>query len=152
MKYIEASKFGGPEVLTVIEEETPKPGEGMLLVEVPPAGINYADVLACSGHYPAITRAPFALGCEIAGVVREVGKHVEVFKVGDPVAALTLTGGGYASHILIPAATAIPFPKQLGWKRILLAAAGDECHRAPILRKGLLGWCWYRSSRRYRKY
>ena len=46
MKYVEASRFGGPEVLAVIEEETPKPGEGMLLVEVQAAGINYADVLA----------------------------------------------------------------------------------------------------------
>jgi NADPH:quinone reductase-like Zn-dependent oxidoreductase len=85
----------------------------MLLVEVQAAGINYADVLARSGHYPAITKAPFALGFEIAGVVQEVGTHVEGFKVGDSVAALTLTGGGYASHILIPAATAIPFRKQL---------------------------------------
>ena len=113
MKYVEASKFGGPEVLRVIEKETPRPGEGMLLVEIQAAGINYADVLARSGHYPAITKAPFALGFEVAGVVREVGKNVEGFKVGDPVAALTLTGGGYASHILIPAAAAIPFPKQL---------------------------------------
>jgi NADPH:quinone reductase len=113
MKYIEASTFGGPEVLAVIERETPRPGEGMLLVEVKAAGINYADVLARSGQYPAITKAPFALGFEIAGVVKEVGKGVKGFKVGDPVAALTLTGGGYASHVLIPAATAIPFPKQL---------------------------------------
>ena len=85
----------------------------MLLVEVQAAGINYADVLARSGQYPAITKAPFALGFEIAGVVQEVGENVEGFKVGDPVAALTLTGGGYASHVLVPVATAIPFPKQL---------------------------------------
>ena len=44
MKYVEASKFGGPEVLAIIEKETPKPGEGILLV------INYADVLARSGR------------------------------------------------------------------------------------------------------
>jgi len=85
----------------------------MLLVEVQAAGINYADVLALSGQYPAITKAPFALGFEIAGVVQQVGENVEGFKVGDPVAALTLTGGGYASHILIPAATAILLPRQL---------------------------------------
>ena len=129
MKYIEASRFGGPEVLAVIEKETPKPGEGMLLVEVQAAGINYADVLARSGHYPAITKAPFALGFEIAGVVKEVGKHVEGFKVGDSVAALTLTGGGYASHILIPAATAIPFPKQL-----------DPALAAAVLLQGLTAY------------
>ena len=126
MKYVEASRFGGPEVLVLIEKETPKPGEGMLLIEVQAAGINYADVLARSGHYPAITKAPFALGFEIAGVVKEVGKHVEGLTVGDSVASLTLSGGGYASHILIPAATAIPFPKQL-----------DPALAAAVLLQGL---------------
>jgi len=129
VKYVEASRFGGPEVLTLLEKETPKPAEGMLLVEVQAAGINYADVLARSGHYPAVAKAPFALGFEIAGVVKEVGKHVEGFKVGDSVAALTLTGGGYASHILIPAATAIPFPKQL-----------DPALAAAVLLQGLTAY------------
>lgn len=129
MKYVEASKFGGPEVLTIIETETPKPGEGMLLVEVQAAGVNYADVLARSGHYPAIAKAPFALGFEVAGIVREAGKGVEGFKAGDSVAALTLTGGGYASHILIPAATAIPFPKQL-----------DPALAAAVLLQGLTAY------------
>jgi NADPH:quinone reductase len=129
LRYVEASQFGGPEVLTVIEKETPTPAEGELLVEVQAAGINYADVAARSGHYPAVTKAPFALGFEIAGVVKAVGKHVEGFKVGDSVAALTLAGGGYASHILIPAATAIPFPKQL-----------DPALAAAILLQGLTAY------------
>ena len=129
MRYVEAKKFGGPQVLAVIEKETPKPGDGMLLVEVQAAGINYADVLARSGQYPAITKAPFALGFEIAGVVQEVGENVEGFKVGDPVAALTLTGGGYASHVLVPVATAIPFPKQL-----------DPALAAGVLLQGLTAY------------
>jgi NADPH2:quinone reductase len=97
----------------VIEKQTPRPGEDMLLVEVQAAGINYSDVMARSGFYPAITKAPFALGFEIAGVASEVGKGVEGFKAGDSVAAITRTGGGYASHIVIPATAAIPFPEQL---------------------------------------
>jgi NADPH2:quinone reductase len=129
VRYVEARKFGGPGVLTVIEKETPKPGDGMLLVEVQAAGINYADVLALSGQYPAITKAPFALGFEIAGVVQQVGENVEGFKVGDPVAALTLTGGGYASHVLVPVATAIPFPKQL-----------DPALAAGVLLQGLTAY------------
>jgi NADPH2:quinone reductase len=112
MKYVEASRFGGPEVLSLVEKETPRPGEGMLLVEVQAAGVNYGDVLARSGHYPAVKQAPFALGFEVAGVIKEVGKSVNGFKVGDSVAALTQSGG-YASHILIRAGTAIPLPKQL---------------------------------------
>ena len=46
MQYVEASQFGGPEVRTVKEKETPKPGEGMLLLEVQAAGVNYPDVAA----------------------------------------------------------------------------------------------------------
>src|SRR6266567_3010846 len=129
MKYVEASKFGRPEVLTVIEKETPRPGEGMLLLEVQAAGINYADVMARAGFYPAITKAPFALGFEVAGIVKEVGKGVEGFKVGDSVAAITLTGGGYASHVVIPAATAIPFPNQL-----------DPALAAAVLVQGLTAY------------
>lgn len=113
MKYVEASQFGGPEVLTVVEKETPTPGDSMLLVEVQAAGINYTDVAARKGLYPAIPKAPFTPGLEVAGILREVGKDVQGFKTGDTVAAITAMGGGYASHLLIPAATAIPFPKHL---------------------------------------
>jgi NADPH:quinone reductase-like Zn-dependent oxidoreductase len=80
MKYVEASKLGGPEVLKVIDKKTPRPGGGTLLVEVRAAGVNYADVIARSGFYPAVTKAPFALGFEIAGVAREVGKGADGFK------------------------------------------------------------------------
>ena len=129
MRYVEASGFGGPEVLKLIEKETPRPGEGMLLVEIQAAGVNYADVLARAGRYPSISQAPFAVGFEIAGLVREVGSGVVDFRVGDTVAALTLTGGGYASHIVIPAATAIPFPKEM-----------DPAVAAGVLLQGLTAY------------
>jgi NADPH2:quinone reductase len=51
--------------------------------------------------------------------------------VGDTVAALTLAGGGYASHIVIPAATAIPFPKEL-----------DPAVAAGVLLQGLTAYIW----------
>ena len=109
MKFIEASKFGGPEVLTVLEAPTPIPTEGTLLVEIRAAGVNYADIMARSGFYPQVPKAPFPVGFEIAGVVKGIGKDVEGFKEGDSVAAIT-QGGGYATHAVIPAATAIPLP------------------------------------------
>jgi NADPH:quinone reductase len=109
MKFIEASKFGGPEVLTVVEAQTPSPTEGTLLVEIRAAGVNYADIIARSGFYPQVPKAPFPVGFEIAGVVKGIGKGVEGFKEGDSVAAIT-QGGGYATHAVIPAATAIPLP------------------------------------------
>jgi NADPH:quinone reductase len=109
MKFTEASKFGGPEVLALVEAQTPTPTEGTLLVEIRAAGVNYADIMARSGFYPPVPKAPFPLGFEIAGVVKGVGKGVQGFKEGDSVAAIT-QGGGYATHAVIPAATAIPLP------------------------------------------
>jgi NADPH2:quinone reductase len=109
MKFIEASKFGGPDVLTVVDAPTPTPTEGALLVEIKAAGVNYADIMARSGFYPQVPKAPFPVGFEIAGVVKGVGKGVQGFKDGDSVAAI-IQGGGYATHAVIPAATAIPLP------------------------------------------
>ncbi len=55
MKYIEASQFGGPEVLQLKEEaDSATRREGALLVEIKAAGINYADVMARSGFYPSV--------------------------------------------------------------------------------------------------
>jgi NADPH:quinone reductase len=113
MQYIEASHFGGPEVLQLKEKPTPRPGEGALLVEVKAAGVNYADLMARAGFYPSVPKAPFLPGFEIAGVVTEIGAGVDAFKPGDHVAAVTLGGGGYATHVVIPAAIAIPLPREL---------------------------------------
>ena len=73
MKYIEAPKFGGPEVLRLIEAEMPKPGEGMLLVEAQAAGLNYADVLARSGVYPTIRKAPLFWGSRVPELSGRLG-------------------------------------------------------------------------------
>jgi NADPH:quinone reductase len=112
MKYVEVSQFGGPEVLKIVDKETPAAADGMLVVEVKAAGVNYADVAARQGSFPAIAKAPFLPGFEVAGVVSEVGKGVKGFNVGDSVAAIT-SEGGYASHAVIPAAAAILIPRGL---------------------------------------
>ncbi|HWS67356.1 MAG TPA: zinc-binding dehydrogenase [Steroidobacteraceae bacterium] len=113
MKVVEVPEFGGPQVLTIIERPTPSPAKGTLLIEVKAAGVNYSDVMARSGFYPQIPRAPFALGFEVAGVVKAVGPGVDGFKEGDPVAAIVLSGGGYATHVVVPAQIAIPLPPGL---------------------------------------
>jgi NADPH:quinone reductase len=130
MKFIEASKFGGPDVLTVVEAPTPSPTEGTLLVEIRAAGVNYADIMARSGFYPQVPKAPFSVGFEIAGVVKSIGKNVHEFKEGDSVAAIT-QGGGYATHAVIPAATAIPI--RSGLDQALAVAALVQGVTAYIL-------------------
>jgi NADPH2:quinone reductase len=76
-------------MLTLVEAPTPTPTEGTLLVEIRAAGVNYADIMARSGFYPRVPKAPFPLGFEIAGVVKGIGKDVEGLKEGDSIAAIT---------------------------------------------------------------
>ena len=52
MKFVEASKFGGPEVLTLVEAPTPTPQEATLLVEVGPL----ASIMRTSWLGPVSTR------------------------------------------------------------------------------------------------
>jgi NADPH2:quinone reductase len=43
MRAVQITRFGGPEVLDVVELADPTPGEGQELYEVSTAGVNYAD-------------------------------------------------------------------------------------------------------------
>ena len=43
MRAVQITRFGGPEVLDVVELPDPVPGEGQKLYEVSSAGVNIAD-------------------------------------------------------------------------------------------------------------
>jgi NADPH2:quinone reductase len=43
MRAVQITRFGGPEVLDVVDLPAPVPGPGQQLYEVSSAGINYAD-------------------------------------------------------------------------------------------------------------
>ena len=43
MRAVQITRFGGPEVLDVVDLPDPVPGEGQQLYDVSTAGINYAD-------------------------------------------------------------------------------------------------------------
>jgi len=112
MKFIQVDTFGGPEQLKLHEEATPSPAQGQLLIEVKASGINFADLVARQGHYPAFGSVPFCPGFEVAGVVSAVGEGVTNFSLGQRVMAM-VQGGGYASHAVAPADMAVPLPDSL---------------------------------------
>ena len=43
MRAVQITRFGGPEVLDVVELPEPTPGEGQKLYDVSTAGVSYAD-------------------------------------------------------------------------------------------------------------
>ena len=59
----------------------PKIGDGELLIKVMASGICGTDVM----EWYRIKKAPLVLGHEVAGIIAEIGKNVENFKVGDRV-------------------------------------------------------------------
>lgn len=112
MKIVEVQKFGGPEVLHIIEEADTPPQAGQVAIDVKAAGINFADIMARDGVYPAVPSPPFRPGYEIAGVVTARGAGVEGIPEGARVMAF-VPNGGYTSRIVLNAADVIPLPDSL---------------------------------------
>ncbi|MDX1704878.1 NAD(P)H-quinone oxidoreductase [Pseudidiomarina sp.] len=86
------------------------PGAQELTIEVAFAGMNRADLVQLAGHYPPPPGASKVLGLEVSGRVTATGGAVSRFKVGDEVCAL-LSGGGYASHVIVPEGQVNPVPE-----------------------------------------
>jgi putative PIG3 family NAD(P)H quinone oxidoreductase len=106
---------GEPEVLQLEERESPKPQPNEVLIEVKASGVNRPDVFQRMGGYPAPEGAPDDIpGLEVAGIIKEVGKDVKQWNVGERVCAL-VAGGGYASEVTAPAVQCLPIPKGLSF-------------------------------------
>jgi NADPH:quinone reductase-like Zn-dependent oxidoreductase len=106
------ARQGGPEVLQWVEDELPSPAPGHLRVKVLAAGVAYADILMRRGLYPGTPAFPFTPGYDIVGDIDALGPNVTEFRVGQRVAALTMTGG-YSRFTNVPAAHLVPVPDGL---------------------------------------
>jgi hypothetical protein len=52
MRAVQITRFGGPEVLDVVDLPDPVPGDGQQLYDVSTAGINFADTRVHTGEPP----------------------------------------------------------------------------------------------------
>lgn len=84
MKAVVFEKFGGPEVLQVVELPVPQPGAEEVLVRVHACALNHLDLWVRQG-LPAAIPMPHIGGGEVAGVVAALGPHVSDWHVGDRV-------------------------------------------------------------------
>ncbi len=110
MKAVQYKAFGGPDVLEVVEIEKPTINDHEVLVEVQFAGVNYADIMQRSGNYPGETHFPATLGSEVVGKILACGSAVKHLSIGTSVVAMSMTHGGYAEYIALPADQVIPIP------------------------------------------
>ena len=100
MKAIRFATTGGPEVLELVEVETPTPGPGQVLVDVEYAGVNFIDTYHRSGLYPL--PLPSGNGLEGVGTITAVGEGVTTREVGQRVAWAD-TVGSYAEQVAVKA-------------------------------------------------
>jgi NADPH:quinone reductase-like Zn-dependent oxidoreductase len=96
-------RFGGPQVLRVMEMPQAALPPDCVRIRVGASGINFADVQMRMGLYPEAPRPPFVPGFEIAGTVMEAGPQVASLRAGDRVLGFTRFGG-YTTEIVVPAA------------------------------------------------
>ncbi len=92
MKKVYVEKFGDFDQIQVVDTPEPSIENGRIGVEMRAAGLNFADIIAVSGHYFNVPNAPYDPGFEVAGTVYQVGEGVENFQIGDRVVALTAGG------------------------------------------------------------
>src|SRR5271155_4920260 len=105
------SRFGGPEVLQMVEERTiPEPGSGEVRIKVLAAGTGFTDTMIRRGRYPDFKGPlPFTPGYEIVGVVERIGAGVVAPRVGEMVADLCVVGG-YAQYAIRPSRFLVSVP------------------------------------------
>ncbi len=116
MRAVGINRFGGPEVLEVVELPVDDPGEGEVRVRVAAAAVNPTDAVLRAGFrgemYDGVER-PLVPGMELAGVVDAVGPG-NGWKVGDEVVAIVVPGprgrGAQAEEVVVPAASVAPLP------------------------------------------
>lgn len=143
-RVVVASAYGGPEVLSVIDEAVPEPGPGQVRIAVRAAGVNPFDQKVYSGAFGTDPgNLPLRLGLEAAGVVTAAGDHATgpagPVEVGDEVIAYRAPGA-YAAELVVPASSVVPKPANLSWEQAggLMLAGVTAVHalEAIGLRKG----------------
>jgi NADPH:quinone reductase len=116
MRAVVCNEFGPLDTLVVEDRPDPEPGEGMVVIDVAAAGVNFVDGLICQGRYQLKPPTPFVPGSEVAGVVSAVGPGVDAWSVGDRV--LVFCGfGGFAGRVVAPALSLVAVPETVDLAR-----------------------------------
>jgi NADPH2:quinone reductase len=89
MRAVQITRFGGPEVMDIVDLPDPVPGEGQQLYEVSSAGVNYADTHQTENSYLSQQELPLIPGTEFVGSTG-----------GGPRVVGLAQAGGYAEKVV----------------------------------------------------
>jgi NADPH2:quinone reductase len=85
MKAAYINQTGPPENIVIGQLPTPEPTGTQMLVRVRAAALNPVDTYIRAGTIPMNVPLPYIVGCDLAGVVEELGLEASRFRVGDRV-------------------------------------------------------------------
>src|SRR3954462_216095 len=103
MRSIVARRYGGPDVLALVDRGEPAVDARDVEIEVRAASLNPLDYKIRQGKTKLVLplKPPILLGCDVAGVVTATGAEATKFRVGDEVFARLekLRMGGFAERV-----------------------------------------------------
>ena len=141
-KRVVIEKFGGPEVLSLVEEPgLPEPEAHEVRIKVLATSANFTDVIIRKGMYPEVKeKPPFSPGYDMVGVVDKVGDAVTRFREGDKVADMTVIGA-YSEYICLPENRLIHLPDKVDPAEAVstilsYVTAYQMLHRIAKIKKG----------------
>jgi NADPH:quinone reductase-like Zn-dependent oxidoreductase len=141
-KAVRFEKYGGIDVLKVVDVDRPVPQAGQVLLQVKAAGINPGEAAIREGWFAELFPATFPSGegSDFAGVVVELGSGVDGFAVGDEVIGFTHNRASHAEFVVAEATNLTPKPSGVSWEQAgALFIAGTTAHaavRSVALKKG----------------
>ncbi|MGZ4179889.1 MAG: NADP-dependent oxidoreductase [Solirubrobacteraceae bacterium] len=117
MRAVRFDRYGGIDVLDVVDVPAPVPGPGQLLVRVKDAGINPGEAKIREGllheRWPATF--PSGQGSDLAGSVEQVGDDVDGWAVGDEVIGFTDNRASQAELVVVDAKNVTARPAGVPW-------------------------------------
>ena len=141
MKRVVVDRYGGPEVLKIVDAEDPRPGPGEVRIRVLAAGVSFTDAQLRAGTYiPGGPKPPFTPGYEVVGVVEELGPGCSRLREGTRIGALTVWGAD-ADRVCVPEAGAVDVPEDLDPAEVLsllfpYMTAYQVIHRTAMAKSG----------------
>ncbi len=146
-----------PLILREVPRPTPNPNEA--LIQVKTCGVCRTDLHIVDGELPTPT-LPLILGHQVVGIIKELGKNVSKYKVGDRVGVPWLGGTCHTCEFclsnrenLCDQAIYTGYTRNGGYADFCTAHEDymiplyhdhDDLHTAPLLCAGLIGYRAFR--------
>ena len=142
MKAVVFRAHGGPDVLELAEWPEPHAGAGEVVVQVKACSINHLDLWVRQGIPAYQITLPHISGCDVAGLVHQLGPDVTGIELGSSVIVApglscfacewcragqdnlcerygilgAKTDGGYAEFVKVPARNVLPLPAGMSFE------------------------------------